>query len=155
MDSSSKRCESVSKIYQRFVRVLVPLLQYEKGLETIHSGLHDLPHLSLTDVREFRLAVARGAGFTRMDAFNRAVTETESDQCLGFSGHSGRSSTGVSFFMGCIVERIPKLAGKVRGVPTLSARTDRWAADFRDPLLQSESKSRDRCSTLHGIHGIH
>ncbi len=66
------------------------LLQYKEREEVINCGLHDLPHFTLRDVRILWVAVASGAGLPRMDILNWSIAESQRDERLGFSGHSGQ-----------------------------------------------------------------
>jgi len=66
---------SLSKFYERFVRLLVTLLQNKEREEMINCGLHDLAHFSLSNVGVLRITVTYRAVLPRVDIFYRAIAE--------------------------------------------------------------------------------
>jgi hypothetical protein len=69
---------------ERLVRGFVVLLQEEICVQVVNCALHDRPHLVLSDVRIFRVAVAGWTDLSGMDILNGAIAKSQGHYRLGF-----------------------------------------------------------------------
>jgi len=81
---------SFSQAQQRFIGVMIGLLQHQERVQVIDCVLHDLAHFSLSDMRILKFSVACGAGLSGMDVFDWSIAKSHRYQSLGLSGQSGQ-----------------------------------------------------------------
>jgi hypothetical protein len=73
---------------QRLIPLWIAFLQNQKCKNLINRGLHDLPHLSLGDVRIFRFTVACRTGLARMHILDWSIAESQRHKRLRLSRQS-------------------------------------------------------------------